>query len=161
MEKMKSKLISTAIFVTVLLAGCTSHQPEPAKDQKAELVFPKGDKITNTNFTGDAWLQMLVNNDSTYTVSVGSVTFEPGARTNWHLHPGGQILLVMEGVGYYQEKGSPKRILHKGDVVKCPPNIEHWHGASRDQQFIQVAITGTQNGPTVWLRKVSDEEYHQ
>ena len=91
---------------------------------------------------------------------LGNVTFEPGARTNWHFHPGGQILLVTGGAGYYQEKGSPKKLLRKGDVVKCPPDVPHWHGASRNQKFIQIAITNTQNGPTVWLQKVSDEEYY-
>jgi aryl-alcohol dehydrogenase-like predicted oxidoreductase len=67
--------------------------------------------------------QMLMNADSLNSISVGNVTFEPGARSKWHLHPAGQILLVTGGVGYYQEKGSPKKILHKGDVVKCPPNV--------------------------------------
>lgn len=124
-----------------------------------DTVFPTGNKITNQNFAGNAWLHMMVT-DSTTNSSVGNVTFEPGARTNWHYHPDGQILLVISGVGYYQEKGSPKRILHKGDVVTCPPNKEHWHGASKDQPFIQVAVTSTQKGPTVWLGKVSDEEYH-
>lgn len=124
-----------------------------------DTVFPKGTKITNQNFAGNAYLHMMVT-DSTVNSSVGNVTFEPGARTNWHYHPDGQILLVIGGVGYYQEKGSPKRILHKGDVVKCPPNKEHWHGASKDQPFIQVAVTSTQKGPAVWLHKVSDEEYH-
>ncbi|MDF9796230.1 quercetin dioxygenase-like cupin family protein [Catalinimonas alkaloidigena] len=64
-------------------------------------------------------------------------------------------------MGYYQEKGSPKRTLEKGDVVKCPPNVPHWHGASADQVFIQIAITGRQNGPTEWLEVVTDEEYLQ
>ncbi|ALR30373.1 hypothetical protein ATE47_07485 [Chryseobacterium sp. IHB B 17019] len=67
---------------------------------------------------------------------MGNVTFEPGARTKWHLHPGGQIILVTGGVGYYQEKGQPKKILHKGDVIKCPPHVEHWHGASKDSYFV-------------------------
>ena len=71
----------------------------------------------------------MVQNDRTYKMQVGNVTFEPGARTNWHYHPGGQILLATDGVGYYQEKGSPKRFFRKGDVIKCPPNITHWHGA--------------------------------
>ena len=90
---------------------------------------------------------------------MGNVTFAPGARTNWHYHPAGQILMVTGGLGYYQEKGSPKRLLRKGDVVKCPPNILHWHGASRDQEFIQIAISNIQNGPVVWLDPVTDEVY--
>jgi len=155
---MKTLQLNT-IFLAILTAGCF-NQREIAKQQISDPVFPKGEKITSNNFVGQAWLQVLMAADSLNPASVGSVTFEPGARTNWHLHPGGQILLVLDGVGYYQEKGSPKRILHKGDAVKCPPDKEHWHGASKDQPFVQVAITNTKEGPTVWLQKVSDEEYH-
>ncbi|WP_335966072.1 cupin domain-containing protein [Galbibacter sp. PAP.153] len=97
--------------------------------------------------------------DSINKNSVGNVTFEPGARSNWHMHPSGQILLATGGVGYYQEKGSPKRILRKGDVVKCPANIPHWHGASAENEFVQIAITGREKGPTKWLKPVTDEEY--
>src|SRR3546814_16792331 len=103
---------------------------------------------------------MLMDADSLNSNSVGNVTFEPGARSNWHLHPAGQILLVTDGVGYYQEKGQPKKILRKGDAIKCPPNTPHWHGASADTAFVQVAITGRENGPNVWLEAVTDEEYH-
>lgn len=76
------------------------------------------------------------------------------------MHPGGQILLVTEGVGYCQEKGSTRKIIRKGDVVKCPPNIPHWHGASNDEKFIQIAITDTRKGATVWLQAVTDQEYN-
>ena len=98
--------------------------------------------------------------DSLNPTSVGNVTFEPGARTNWHLHPGGQILLITGGTGYYQEKGSAKRIIRKGELVSCPPNIPHWHGASKDEELIQIAITNTQKGNVVWLQPVTDEEYN-
>ena len=124
------------------------------------MIFPKGEKITNNNFIGNAWLRQLVATDSNNNIQVGSVTFEPGARTKWHLHPAGQILLATGGLGYYQEKGSSKRLLREGDVVTCPPNVPHWHGASPDQQFIQIAITNTQNGATVWMQPVTGEEYN-
>src|SRR5512133_1668370 len=112
--------ILIAIQISVFMVACSNHQPDTTKEQKTELVFPKGDQITNNNFTGTAWLQMLVTNDSTYDTSIGNVTFEPGARTNWHKHPGGQILLVTDGTGYYQEKGKPAQLIQKGDVVKIP-----------------------------------------
>lgn len=124
-------------------------------------LFAKVEKITNANFTGTAWLQQLTISDSVNTTQVGSVTFEPGARTNWYSHPGGQILLITDGSGYYQEKGSAKRIIRKGEVIQCPPNIPHWHGASKDEKLIQIAITNTQNGAVVWLKPVIDDEYHQ
>ena len=74
-------------------------------------IFPKGEKIESENFHGAAWLQWLSVDDSINHIGVGSVTFEPGARTNWHKHPGGQILLVTEGKGYYQEKGMPAQLI--------------------------------------------------
>jgi len=124
------------------------------------MIFPKGEKITNNNFTGAAWLQQLITPDSLNFVQVGNVTFEPGARTKWHVHPGGQILLITGGTGYYQEKGSPKKIIHKGEVIKCPPNVPHWHGASKDEELVQIAITNTQNGAPVWLQAVTDSAYN-
>jgi 4-carboxymuconolactone decarboxylase len=126
----------------------------------SNTIFPKGEKITNNNFVGTVYLHEMVTADSLSDTQVGNVTFEPGARSNWHYHPGGQIILVIDGTGYYQEKGSSVKILRKGDVIKCPPNIPHWHGASPDDEFIQVAITNTQNGPVVWLQKVTEGEYN-
>jgi len=156
---MKHNLKYILPLVIAFFTACNNNKKMDDVKQNA-LVFPKGEKITNENFTGTAYLQMLMDADSLNSNSVGNVTFEPGARSNWHLHPAGQILLVTDGVGYYQEKGQPKKILRKGDAIKCPPNTPHWHGASADTAFVQVAITGRENGPTVWLEAVTDEEYH-
>jgi len=134
---------------------------EVLNNKKTALVFPKGDVITNNNFTGTAWLQMLVNNDSTYYTSIGNVTFEPKARTNWHKHPGGQILLITDGQGYYQEKGKSAQLLHKSDVVKIPPDAAHWHGAAPDSSLTHIAISpNTDKGSVVWLQPVTDVEYN-
>lgn len=150
------------VWVTLALSACNSdNHLKRVTDQPAEVLFPKGSKITNDNFIGTAWLHQMVTPDSLNPAQVGNVTFDPGARTKWHLHPGGQILLITGGVGYYQEKDSPKRIIRKGEVVKCPPNVPHWHGASKDEELIQIAITNTQNGATVWLDAVTDEEYNR
>ncbi|WP_345208317.1 cupin domain-containing protein [Chryseobacterium ginsengisoli] len=127
----------------------------------AETVFDKGEKINNDNFTGTAYLKMLTTHDKENPTAIGNVTFEPEARTKWHLHPAGQILLVTDGIGYYQEKGQSKKILYKGDVIKCPANVEHWHGASDDSYFVQIAVTNNDKGSAVWLQAVSDEEYNK
>jgi alkylhydroperoxidase/carboxymuconolactone decarboxylase family protein YurZ/quercetin dioxygenase-like cupin family protein len=150
---------ASIVLQTVLPPGRVTLSPVKLREAP-DTVFSKGARITNTNFTGNAWLETLVGNDSIYKTQVGNVTFEPGARSKWHLHPGGQILLAIGGTGYYQEKGSSRRLLRKGDVVKCPPNTPHWHGASPDEPFIQVAITPTTNGQTVWLKPVTEEEYN-
>lgn len=158
---MKTIIKISTLFLTIIIFACTNKQSEKAMIHQTELAFPKGDQITNNNFTGTAWLQMLVSNDSIYTTSIGNVTFEPGARTNWHKHPGGQILLVTEGTGYYQEKGKPAQQLHKGDVVKIPPDTEHWHGAAHNNGLTHIAISpNTDKGSVVWLQPVTDEEYN-
>ena len=158
---MKKYIFKTSIItLCLLLVACNCQQTVNESVSKSELIFPKGEKLISNNFIGDVWFAPLVAEDSLNQNAVGSVTFTPGARTNWHFHPGGQILLAISGTGYYQEKGSPITILHKGDVAKCPPNIPHWHGASPDDEFVQVAITGRQKGPTEWLEPVTDEEYN-
>ena len=165
---MNNRIIGVLTVVSILTA--CSNASEQNKDNSSvgrlsaeptTLIFPKGEPITSDNFAGTAWLTILVTADSTNDTAVGNVTFEPGARTNWHLHPDGQIILATGGVGYYQEKGSPKKVLHKGDVIVCPPNVPHWHGASTDSAFVQLAITSREDGPTEWLQVVSEEEYQR
>jgi quercetin dioxygenase-like cupin family protein len=129
--------------------------------ENQNTIFPKGDKAPADYFTGTAWVRMLLPNDSTLNYQIGNVIFEPEARNNWHTHPGGQILLATDGIGYYQEKGKPIQLLRKGDVVNIPPDVEHWHGASPDSEFTHIAInTNTQKGLVVWLQRVTDEEYN-
>jgi quercetin dioxygenase-like cupin family protein len=153
----KHNLQYLLLLCLIVLAACNNKAG--MNNSNNELVFPKGEKITNDNFTGTAYLQMLIAADSLNPTAVGNVTFEPGARSKWHSHPAGQILLAVDGVGYYQEKGQPKKILRKGDAVKCPPNVPHWHGASPDTAFVQIAITGREKGETVWLEAVTDSVY--
>jgi quercetin dioxygenase-like cupin family protein len=123
-------------------------------------IFPKGEKASPDYFIGTVWVKNLVVADDTFNTQIGNVIFEPGARNNWHTHPGGQILIITDGTGYYQEKGKPIQLLRKGDVVKILPGIEHWHGASPDSEFTHIAVnTNTQKGIVEWLQKVTDEEY--
>ena len=111
-------------------------------------------------FTGTTHLNMLVTKDTVWNSSIGNVTFDKGARTNWHKHSGGQILLVTAGEGRYQEKGKEIQILRKGDVVKIPPNAKHWHGAAPDQNFVHISIEpNLPDNQTTWLEPVSDKEY--
>lgn len=124
-------------------------------------IFPKGDKAPADYFTGTVWVKMLVPDNPVLNCQVGNVVFEPGARNNWHTHPGGQILIVTDGTGYYQEKGKPIQKIRKGDVVNIPPDIVHWHGASPQSEFTHIAINpNTQKGIVVWLDRVTNEEYN-
>jgi len=123
-------------------------------------IFPKGEKAPADYFTGTTWVQLLVPNDDIFNCQIGNVVFEPGARNNWHTHPGGQILIATEGIGYFQEKGKPIQLLKKGDVVKILPGVVHWHGATPGSEFTHIAVnTNTQKGVVEWLQRVTDEEY--
>ena len=159
---MKYQLIIPIAILVISLSSCHNFKNQTSKRiaNNSELIFDKGEKITNSNFTGNVYLHQMIPADSLNFTQVGNVTFEPGARTKWHVHPGGQILLITSGTGYYQEIGSPKRIIKKGESIKCPPAVPHWHGASKEEELIQVAITTTQKGATVWLDIVTDQEYN-
>ena len=94
-------------------------------------------------------------------IPVANVTFEPGCRNHWHIHhKGGQILLCVGGVGYYQEWGQPARRLVPGDVVEIALEVKHWHGAAPDSWFSHIAIEVPAEGSSnEWCEEVSDEEY--
>ncbi|WP_229376053.1 carboxymuconolactone decarboxylase family protein [Fibrella aquatilis] len=146
--------------VLAVVRGGVTAAISPTAPAKPDTL-DRGERLPATHFTGAAWVRMLVPADSAFNVPVGQVTFEPGARTYWHTHAGGQVLLATDGVGYYQEKGKPVQVLRKGDAVKCPPNVPHWHGASPQSGFTQVAITpNTATGRTTWLQQVTEAEYN-
>lgn len=122
-------------------------------------VFPKGSVSTTDNHTGTVWLTELSEADSLFNYSIAFASFAPGAKLDWHIHPAGQVLLITEGSGYYQEKGKAVQVVKKGDVIKCLPGIEHWHGASPGSSFSYIGATPMQKGKTIWLKRVTDEEY--
>jgi quercetin dioxygenase-like cupin family protein len=125
-------------------------------------IFPRGEKsVSGRNFNGGVWVKRFVSPADSLDCIVSLVTFEPGVRTNWHTHPGGQILMVVEGTGYYQEKGKPRQIIHKGDLVKCPPGVTHWHGAAPNGEFAHLVVApDAEKGEVTWLQKVTEEEYN-
>lgn len=157
---MKALLVTTIASLALLTISCSENGSNKAGSELG-AIFPKGEPGPAEHFTGRAWNIGLVNDDTVYNTVVGNVYFEPGARSNWHTHPSGQILIITDGVGYYQEKGQPRRTMRKGDVIKCPPNVEHWHGASRDTGLQQMyLLPKTENGIVQWLQPVTDEEYN-
>lgn len=159
---MKNMLKFISILLIIVSSACNTEMKSNETKVESESIFPKGEKIDSPNFAGTVWLQMMGANDSTLHVLYGNVTFEPKARTNWHSHPGGQVLFITMGKGYYQALGQPARLLNKGDVVEIPRNVVHWHGAAADSEFAHIAISlNSDEGGAVWIRPVTDEEYDQ
>jgi 4-carboxymuconolactone decarboxylase len=112
------------------------------------------------NFTGAARVEMLFEALDPSHASGGSVTFEPGARTAWHSHPRGQILIVTAGTGRVQRWGDPIEEVRAGDVVRIPAGQKHWHGASPQASLMHIAISEHRDGSTVqWMEQVSDQQY--
>ena len=112
------------------------------------------------NFTGSVIVDPLyAANDSTSSTG-GLVTFEPGARSAWHTHPAGQVLIVTFGTGWVQEEGGQKREIRPGDVIWTPPGVKHWHGATATNSMSHIAITNVVEGKNVdWMEQVSDKQY--
>ncbi|RAW01986.1 cupin domain-containing protein [Pseudochryseolinea flava] len=161
---MKHKLInfiSPLLFLATLISCNDKGESQQSElGSSDETIFPKGELGPATNFTGNAYNFGLVSNDTVYNTLVGNVYFEKGARSNWHVHPSGQILIVLDGEGYHQLEGQPKQTMKKGDVIKCPPKIKHWHGATEKNNLTQMYILPkTQNGIVTWLEVVTDEQY--
>ena len=115
-------------------------------------------------FVGNSYLKPLTNPKDTR-VFIANVTFEPSCRNNWHIHHstsgGGQILICVDGEGWYQEEGKPAQSLKPGDVVTIPANVKHWHGAKENSWFSHLAVeVPGENTSNEWCEKVTDEEYN-
>jgi len=134
---MRTKLYVIAFAVSLLFAP-------RFQAQTVEPIFPKGELSTVNNHTENIWLSELNVGDSTFDPSIAQAVYDAGAKLVWQIHPGGQVLLITEGTGYYQERGKPIRVVHKGDVIKCAPGVEHWHGAAQGSGFAYIAVTPTQ-----------------
>jgi quercetin dioxygenase-like cupin family protein len=127
-------------------------------------IFPVGSRPSQKGpaeyFTGSARIDMLNSPPEPARASAALVTFEPGARNNWHTHPLGQTLIVVSGCGWTQFEGEEKVEIRAGDVIWCPPGHKHWHGATATTAMSHIAITEALDGCNAeWLDPVTDEQY--
>ncbi|HEX8078177.1 MAG TPA: cupin domain-containing protein [Chthoniobacterales bacterium] len=111
-------------------------------------------------FTGTVRIDPLFSANAPARAAGANVTFEPGARTAWHIHPLGQTLIVVFGAGRVQREGGPIEEVRPGDVIQFAPNEKHWHGAAPTTAMTHIAIQEALDGKVVeWMEKVSDEQY--
>lgn len=112
------------------------------------------------NFSGHAVISTLYPPTDITRASMGLVNFAPGARTVWHTHPAGQLLIITAGQGWVQEEGKDKRVINPGDVVWIPEGVKHWHGATSTSPMTHIALSYMKDGKNVdWLEAVSDVQY--
>ena len=149
-------IIATATALGVFAAASASAE--------STQISPNGSRPSAKGaaqyFTGSVIVDPLyAANDSTASTG-GLVTFEQGARSAWHTHPGGQYLIVTSGTGWLQEEGGQKREIKPGDVIWMPPGVKHWHGATATNAMSHIAITNMVGGKNVaWMEHVTDEQY--
>lgn len=150
------------ILLAGLVAPASLIQAQEGKGimeiiRKAEMKTVDGPA---ENFTGRATITGQFQRPDPSRVGGAIVHFEPGARTAWHTHPAGQTLIVTEGVGWTQIEGGPKLEFHAGDILWCPAEHKHWHGATPHEAMTHIAIQESVNGtPVTWMEKVTDEQY--
>ena len=147
----------TAIVLALTLLGSASAYAQGME------VAPNGSRPATKgaaeNFTGSVVVEPLYPATDRMRSAGGHVTFEPGARSAWHAHPAGQILIVTAGAGWIQEEGGEKREIKPGDVIWTPPGVKHWHGATPTNGMSHIAITNVADGKTVaWMEQVSEEQ---
>ena len=144
--------ISLMAFVLCAVA-CASLSAQSSYDS----LFPRGTKAPNVHHTGDVWLYHPEADPEYHPFAMAVATMAAGAKLDWHLHPAGQRLIVLEGVGYYQERGDSVRLMLRGQTIDCPPGVEHWHAASADESVIYLAVSARSS--TEWKEPVSEEAY--
>ncbi|HWT02551.1 MAG TPA: cupin domain-containing protein [Pyrinomonadaceae bacterium] len=163
----KMKLFAATVMSLALLASAsaqTNQSGAPAQDSQAIKIARRGSQPSRQgpaeNFTGSVRVDPLFQASAPARASGSLVTFEPGAHTNWHTHPLGQVLIVTAGTGRVQRWGDPVDEIRQGDVVWIPPGQKHWHGAAPDSSMAHIAISEALDGKAVeWMEKVTDAQY--
>lgn len=118
----------------------------------------EGTKAPNTNYIGEAWLNPIFHDVGDLGYNITKATFKANSTLDWHKHSTVQVLIIVEGEGYYQERGEEPVILAEGDVIKCEKDVEHWHSSTKDSDVTYLAIYGGDQ-PTTWTEVLTQEYY--
>jgi 4-carboxymuconolactone decarboxylase len=158
------KRLAATVLSLALLASASAHAHQAVQDSQTIIITRSGSQPSRPgpteNFTGSVRVDPLFQAHDPARATGASVTFEPGARSAWHTHPLGQILIVTAGTGRVQRWGGPIEEIRSEDVVWIPPGQKHWHGASPTTGMTHIAIQEHVGGKNVdWMEKVSDEQY--
>ena len=127
-------------------------------DYFVSSYLEEGFKAPNTHYIGEAWLNRLLQADDDLTYNITKATFKANSTLDWHKHASVQVLIVIAGEGYYQEKGKEPVLMNAGDIIKCEKNTEHWHSSSKYSDVTYLALYGDEK-PTIWTEVLSQEYY--
>lgn len=144
----------TLLLLTLLSSSIFAQTNE----YELSSYLEEGFKAPNTNYLGEAWLNPMIRSDASLSYNMTKATFKANSTLNWHKHTDQQVLIVVSGKGYYQEKGKQPIVIKEGDVLKCTANTEHWHASSKDQDVTYLAIY---KGETEWTDVLTQEAYDE
>jgi quercetin dioxygenase-like cupin family protein len=166
MQSLRIALSLLALASALSLGALSAQATESIHNQRViKMEIKRKDDLKTVTgpaeyFTGKATITGQFQREAPSRVSGAIVHFEPGARTAWHTHPLGQTLIVTEGVGWTQIEGGPKLEFYAGDILWCPPEHKHWHGATSTAAMTHIAVQEAKDGsPVTWMEHVTDEQY--
>lgn len=129
-------------------------------DYSVSSYLTEGTLAPNTHYIGKAWLNPIIHDDAELGYNITKATFQANSTLDWHWHGSVQVLIIVEGEAYYQERGKDPIVLKTGDVIRCPKETEHWHAATRESDVTYLAIYGGEQ-PTTWTEVLTREDYDE
>jgi len=148
---MKNSLL--VLFVLASISGFTQDSK-----YKVSSYLTEGSKAPNTHYIGEAWLNAIIHDDKELDYNITKATFKANSTLDWHKHGSAQVIIIVDGEAYYQEKGNDPVILKEGDIIKCEKDIEHWHSSTKFSDVTYLALYGG-GQPTTWTEVVTQEYY--
>lgn len=147
-----------SILVLIFLASLSVFSQDT--EYKVSSYLTEGTKAPNTHYIGEAWLNAIIHDDAELGYNITKATFKANSTLDWHKHGSAQILIIVDGAAYYQERGKEPVILRKGDVIKCEKDIEHWHSSTKFSDVTYLALYGG-GQPTTWTEVLTQKYYDE
>ncbi|MEN8788814.1 MAG: cupin domain-containing protein [Flavobacteriaceae bacterium] len=147
------KKLTATLFLLLPLFICAQNS-----DYSISSYMDEGIKAPNTHYIGEAWLNRLLSADQDLNYNITKAMFKANSTLDWHKHSSPQVIIVVEGEGYYQERGKDPIRMKIGDVIRCEKETEHWHSSSKENDVTYLAIYGGEQ-PTTWTEVLSQEYY--
>ncbi|MBO6830930.1 cupin domain-containing protein [Allomuricauda sp.] len=148
---MRSFIFVLSVFTSLSLFSQNS-------DYDVSSYLTEGTKAPNTHYIGEAWLNAIIHDDKELGYNITKATFKANSTLDWHKHSSAQVLIIVDGEAYYQERGKEPLILKEGDVIKCVKNIEHWHSSTKFSDVTYLALYSGEE-PTTWTEVLTQEYY--
>ena len=149
------KKLITVFCLLISLSGFSQYVEYDVSSYETE-----GTKAPNTHYIGEAWLNAIIHDDPELGYNITKATFKANSTLDWHKHSTAQVLIIVDGEAYYQERGKDPMILREGDVIKCEKDTEHWHSSTKHSDVTYLALYGG-GKPTLWTEVLTQEYYDQ